>query len=279
MKHKYTEKKPILLFKYGGNAMIDEKLKLEILSNIGRLKEKGNDVVVVHGGGPFIKEALKEAKIESEFIDGHRKTTTEAFQYVEMALKGRVNSSIVTILGGLGYKAVGLSGKDGKMVIAEKRMHTMEVNGDTQEVDLGLVGDVASVDPTLIHTLLKNDYFPVITCLAMDVKGNSYNINADMFAGHLAGALEADQYVAMTDVDGLLKDKNDPASIIKKIRLSELQELMDNGIIAGGMIPKVESCEIALKKGAHTARIINGTKPMQLLTSFDAEAPGTIFEK
>ncbi len=259
--------------------MIDEELKLKILTNIGRLKQEGNDVVLVHGGGPFIKEALKDAKIESEFIDGHRKTTTQAFQYVEMALKGRVNSSIVTILGGLGYKAVGLSGKDGKMVMAEKRMHTMKVDGDTREVDLGLVGNVASVDPSLIYNLLENDYIPVITCLAMDVKGNSYNINADMFAGHLAGALKADQYVVMTDVDGLLQDKDDPGSIIKTINLNDLENLKDNGIIAGGMIPKVESCEIALKKGAHSARIINGTKPQQLLASSETEPAGTLFKK
>lgn len=275
MVKKISTEKPIILFKYGGNAMIDNVLQKQVLKNICSLKEKGYDVVIVHGGGPFIKQALKEAKIKSEFIDGHRKTTAEAFEYVEMALKGKVNGNLVSIINSLGYIAVGLSGKDGKMVIAAKRKHRREVNGSIQEVDLGQVGDVAEVDPFFIKLLLGNDFIPVITCLAGDKSGTGYNINGDMFAGHIAGAINASQYIVLTDVDGLLSDKEDPASLIKEIKLSENNDLLEKKIIQGGMIPKIESCEIAINNGAETARIINGTLPEQILSIIEDQTVGT----
>ncbi len=269
----------LLLFKYGGNAMTDPDLQIEILRNICLLKKKGHSLVIVHGGGPFIKITLGEAGIESEFIDGQRKTTPRAMKYVEMALKGRVNGSLVSILNGMGYKAVGLSGKDGQMVLAEKRMHQRKENGKSISVDLGQVGDVVEVDPGLIYLLLDNDYLPVITCIASDSSGTDYNINADLFAGHIAGNLSAEQYVVLTDVDGLMLDKNDPGSLIREIKLSELQELKDNGVIQGGMIPKVDSCRIALEKGAVSARIINGTVPGQIAEIFEGGDPGTVIRK
>ncbi|MGC9342360.1 MAG: acetylglutamate kinase [Bacteroidales bacterium] len=271
--------KPLLLFKYGGNAMINEDLKEEILAGICLLQRKGYNIVIVHGGGPFIKEALKEAKIESEFIDGHRKTTSEAFEYVEMALKGKVNSNIVSLINALGYKAVGLSGKDGNMVTAEKRLHKTLVNGESQEVDLGRVGNVKHVDPELIEILLDKGYIPVITCLASDKNGLDYNINADMFAGHIAGALRASLFLVLTDVDGLLANKDDPESIINKVSIDDLKKLKKQNIIEGGMIPKVESCEIALKLGAEKTKIINGTKPGKILQSVDNNNSGTLFTR
>jgi acetylglutamate kinase len=271
--------KPVILFKYGGNAMIDEKLKKEVLENICSLKDLGYDVVIVHGGGPFIKQVLKEAKIETEFIEGHRKTTPEAFEYVEMALKGKVNGNLVSIINSMGYMAVGLSGKDGRTVIAEKRMHRRTVGEKTEEIDLGRVGDVKEIAPRLIHLLLDNDFIPVMTCLAADESGNGYNINGDMFAGHMAGALNASQYVVLTDVDGLLRDKNDPESIISEIKMNEIDKLSEEGIIAGGMIPKVESCEIAMQKGARAARIINGTKPARIPEITGKSGHGTLFVK
>ena len=271
--------KPVILFKYGGNAMTDDDLKKKVLSAMCSLKEKGFNVVIVHGGGPFIKKALKEARIESEFIDGHRKTTEEAFEYVEMALKGKVNGNLVSIVNSLGYSAVGLSGKDGKTIIASKRMHRMSVDGVTEEVDLGQVGDVATVDTALIRLLFKNNYIPIVTCLADDKAGEGYNINADMFAGHLAGALQVDQYIVLTDVDGLYRDKDDPYSLYKKISLAETNQLLENKIIQGGMIPKIESCEIAINKGARSARVINGTKPGQILKSLEEQATGTLIHK
>lgn len=265
----------IIVFKYGGNAMTNQQLKSKILKNICSLKDKGFRVVVVHGGGPFIKEILKVAHIESDFVDGLRKTTPEAMQYVEMALKGKVNGSLVSIINKLGHRAVGLSGKDGQTVMAKKHLHEYQKNGKIERVDLEQVGDVASVDTSLIEILLKNDYIPVITCIASDKKGLDYNINGDLFAGHIAGALKAEQFVILTDVDGLMLDKNNPASIIRMLKLSEINHLKEIKCIQGGMIPKIDSCKIALEKGAKLARIINGTVPGQIASLFDNKEIGT----
>lgn len=270
--------KPVILFKYGGNAMINEDLKKRVLRNICSLKDKGYHIIIVHGGGPFIQEALTAAQIESEFIDGHRKTTREAFEHVEMALKGKVNGNLVNIINAMSYKAVGLSGKDGQLVQAKKRQHQQKQNGKMIDVDLGQVGNVDLVNPKLIKLLLANDFIPVLTCLAADENGNGYNINADMFAGHIAGELEAEQYIVLTDVDGLRKDKDDPASLIHKITIAESKQLEADKIIQGGMIPKIESCQIALKKGAASARIINGTAPEQILEIADTSV-GTLITK
>ncbi|MDO9595626.1 MAG: acetylglutamate kinase [Lutibacter sp.] len=269
-------KKQLLLFKYGGNAMTNQILKNQVLKNICDLKEKGYNVVIVHGGGPFIKQTLEEANIASEFIDGQRKTTPEAMEYVEMALKGKVNGSLISLINAMNHKAVGVSGKDGKTVIAKKRLHKHILNGKTEMVDLGQVGDVEIVNTALIELLLENDFIPVITCLASDKNGNDYNINGDLFAGHIAGALSAEQYIILTDVDGLLLDKDNPASIIRELKVAEINQLKEKKIIQGGMIPKMDSCEIALKKGAKLARIINGTIPEQLSALFENQKMGTI---
>ena len=270
-------RKPILLFKYGGNAMTDSALQREMLHTIARLKSRGFDIILVHGGGPFIKEALSRAGIQSDFIDGHRVTPPEAYAYVEMALKGQVNSTLVTILNNLGFPAVGLSGKDAALVTAKKRWHHRQIQapaGQTEErFDLGQVGDVESVNPDIIHILLEHDIIPVVTCLAADAEGNSYNINGDMFAGHLAGALQADEYIVLTDVDGLLRDISDPNSLISTLKSAQIPAMVEQGIIAGGMIPKLESCTIALKTGCSKARILNGTQPDQLS---DLQHKGTV---
>jgi acetylglutamate kinase len=271
--------KKLLLFKYGGNAMVNPLLKTQVLTNICSLKAKGFDIAIVHGGGPFIKSKLEEANIHSEFIDGQRKTSPEALEHVEMALKGQVNGSLVSIINRLGYKAVGLSGKDGRSVIAEKRWHQHVENGKTEMVDLGQVGDVARVDPTLINLLLANDFIPVIACLAADQAGNDYNINGDMFAGHLAGALSASHYIVLTDVDGLRHDKDDPASLIQEIKAAELGVLKAKNIIQGGMTPKAESCAIALAQGAQSAHIINGTAPEQIIALFEGRQTGTTIKQ
>jgi acetylglutamate kinase len=271
--------KQIFLFKYGGNAMTNSSLKKEILSSICSLKSNCLSIVIVHGGGPFIGQALEDAKIESEFIDGHRKTTSEAFEYVEMALKGKVNGSLTGIINALGYKAVGLSGKDGNTVIATKRLHKRIIDGKAEDIDLGQVGDVAKVDTSLIRLLIDHDYIPVITCLASDASGVGFNINADMFAGHIAGALGATEYIVLTDVDGLLRDKDDPGTLIEKLQLPETTALIEEGVIAGGMIPKIESCEIAINKGASAARIINGTKPDQISAMMKQQETGTLIIK
>lgn len=270
---------PILVFKYGGNAMTQEHLKQEVLENIGSLTGKGYHVVIVHGGGPFIKQALAEVNIESEFIDGLRKTTPRAFEIVEMVLKGKVNGDLVSHMNQLGFSAVGLSGKDGKTVTASKLNHIHKINGSEEVIDLGRVGDVANVDTQLIMTLLKNNFIPVIACIADDDHGVGFNINGDIFAGHIAGALKADQYIVLTDVNGLQKDKDDPETLMKELMLSEIRDLEDNNIIQGGMIPKIDSCRTALKMGVKKARIINGTRPEQILELINNQNIGTTITK
>jgi acetylglutamate kinase len=270
--------KPLLLFKYGGNAMTDNNIKNSVLTNILSLKKQGYNVVISHGGGPFIKEMLAKVNLKSEFIYGLRYTTPEAFKYIEMVLKGKVNSDLVSTINSMGFSAVGISGKDGKTVVAYKKIHKKEVDGVMQDIDLGQVGDVSQVNPQLINQLLENDFIPVIACIGADEKGMSYNINGDTFAGYLAGALQAEQFVILTDVDGLLKDKDEPSSIIRKISLPEIQKLKDDGIIQGGMIPKIEACETAINKGAISAKIINGTKPKQL-AKINSDSVGTLITK
>jgi len=271
------KRKSIWVFKYGGNAMTDEALKAKIIKGIDSLKKRGERVVVVHGGGPFIKEALKEARIESEFIDGQRKTTVEAMQYVEMALKGKVNTNLVKLFNKEGARAVGLSGKDGQVVIAKKRIHIDTKSG--AEVDLGQVGDVEKVQPELIELLLQNDFIPVLTCVASDNEGNDFNINGDLFAGHIAGALKADHFVVLTDVDGIMMDKDDPDTLMNIIDLNQVDNLKTRGVIQGGMIPKIDACATALKKGAAEAQILNGKKPDDLGRIMDKERIGTIIQK
>ncbi len=259
-----STEQPICVVKYGGNAMTDAGLKKQVIQQICLLQNFGYKVVIAHGGGPFIKQALLQAKIESEFIDGHRVTTPEALEHVEIALKGQVNGSLVKLVNQLGYKAVGLSGKDGKIATAVKRIHKKLVDGHVEEHDLGRVGDVVSIDTDLLQLLLEHGYLPVMACLAADVDSNEYNVNADMFAGHLAGALQAEKFIVLTDVDGLMRDKDDPATLISDLRVSEIGTLREEGVIQGGMIPKIEACEIALKNGAGSAVILNGTVPEQL---------------
>ncbi len=264
------KEKPLILIKYGGNAMLSERLKQSVVQNIWRLHSEGYHIVLVHGGGPFIKKILELVEIESEFIEGHRKTSTEALKYIEMALKGEVNGSLVNLLNKAGLRAVGLSGKDGRMVTARKRYHLSVQNGREVKHDLGQVGDVEAVDTTLLNTLLEKDYLPAVTCIASDESGKDYNINADMFAGSLAGALKATHYLVLTDVDGLLRDIDDPSSVIRKLKLAELEPLFGT-VIKGGMIPKLESCALALRQGARSAFIINGTKPESIFEAVNKE--------
>ena len=266
---------PLIVIKYGGNAMSSDDLKRSVVEQICALRDNGFKVVVVHGGGPFIGETLDMAKIESEFIDGHRRTTPEALKYVKMALKGQVNADLVALFEHIGCKAVGLSGVDGGIVKAKKRTHTVGEGENRKEHDLGQVGDVEVVNTELIELLLNDGYMPVITCLATDEKGDEYNINADMFAGHIAGALKASEYIVLTDVDGLMRDIDDPGSLIERLSLDQIEELVQDGVIKGGMIPKIESCEIAINKGAGKARIINGTSPDQLRSLKDSDKIGT----
>ena len=254
-----------ILIKYGGNAMRNDDLRDEIIAQIVRLKQNGIEVILVHGGGPFIGKQLDIAGIESEFIGGHRKTTKEALTHVEMALKGQVNGQLVSVFNKLGSKAAGISGKDAGTVIAEKRMHeTHDKQGKKKEVSLGQVGNVQEINTELIELLLSKGITPVITCIATDEDGNDYNINADMMAGHLAGALKSDHFLVLTDIDGLRKDVENPDTHIDELTKSEAKAMFGSSI-KGGMIPKIEACLLALDKGCSKTSIINGTKP-ELLT-------------
>ena len=266
----------LYVFKYGGNAMVNDALKDRILKAICALYDEGQRVLIVHGGGPFIQRALDRAQIASEFIDGQRKTSAAAMKEVETALKGEVNSDLVGRINAMGYKAVGLSGKDGQTVVGQKRLHIQRLeNGEQREIDLGRVGNVLRVEPALLNDLLEKGYIPVMTCIAQDEFGESLNINGDIFAGHIAGHLNAQAFVVLTDIDGLLQDVNDPQSLLAQISLHDIKELVSEGVIQGGMIPKMEACETAIRNGAQSAYIINGTKPEQLAQLARGEQIGT----
>lgn len=256
--------------------MVNDQIKHSVMQNVLKLHQAGHQVIIVHGGGPFINRILDQVKITSEFIGGHRKTSPEAMRYIEMTLVGEVNTSLVTLLGKLGGKAVGISGKDGRLAMAKPRFHQEE---GKQPVDLGQVGDISQINPEVIHDLLDKNYIPVIACVAADETGNTYNINADMMAGAVAGALKADVYCVLTDVDGLMMDKDDKSSLISNLNYAELKPLFGK-VIVGGMIPKIESCQIALDQGAKSARIINGTAENALSQALiDHQPIGTIIIK
>jgi len=246
-----------IVIKYGGNAIVDTELTREILNRIVKLHKEGHKIVIVHGGGPFIKQNLELAGIKSEFIGGQRKTDSNAMKYIEMSLKGEVNGKIVRELNLLGAKAVGLSGKDGQLAIAKRRYHYDENN---KQVDLGQVGDVDKINTEILNLLLDNNYIPVIATIAAGSDGNDYNINADNFAGFVAAALNADELILMTDIDGLMMDPDDESTIITELKTDEIEGLKGK-VIKGGMLPKTEACKYAVDNGAERSIIINGTKP------------------
>lgn len=254
----------IVVIKYGGNAMTDPNAQAQVLSQVAELKKAGIYPVVVHGGGPFIKAQFEISGIESEFVDGHRITLKDSMEVVEQALSGKVNGMLVNQLNRLGANAVGLSGKDGGMVRALKRTHQIKNENGTEEIDLGFVGDVELINTDLPNLLIDNGYLPVISPVSSGADGEDYNINADMFAGHMAGALNAAAFVAITNVDGLMKDPSKPETKIESITADEAKSLFGT-VIKGGMIPKVEACLIALEKGVPAAHIISGSTENSIL--------------
>lgn len=263
-KHLQSLKDKLILIKAGGNALKDEETKNGIVSQISSLTKLGAKVVVVHGGGIEIKQLLDDVGVVSEFVGGHRKTDGKAMGYVEMALSGMVNKELVGFLNANNVRAVGISGRDASMVRAKKRFHIVETDGVEEKHDLGFVGDVDTIDTKLISTLTDAGYIPVLSPVSSGENGESFNINADMFAGHMAGALKAEKFVALTNIDGLLKDLDDPESIISELSPEEARNLFGS-VIQGGMIPKIEACLIALEKGVNSSHIINGTKKELLL--------------
>ena len=229
----------------------------------------GVKVVLVHGGGPHIKEALNQVGLESKFLNGLRVTDEATMKIVQMVLAGQVNKDLVNLLGALGGKAIGLCGIDDAMIQVQK-----------QSDELGLVGEITHINPELIHDSLANGYIPVISSIGTDGKGVSYNINADTAAAEIAGALQAECMISLTNIDGVLRNPDDPSTLFHSLTMQDVQQLTDEGIIAGGMIPKVKCCTDAIDCGVKRVFIINGTVPHAILIEMlTEEGLGTMFVK
>ncbi len=253
-----------VVVKYGGNAMLNEELKCAVMKDIVLLSTIGINVVLVHGGGPEINKMLDRIGKESKFVNGLRYTDAETMEVVEMVLTGKLNKDIVRILLEEGGRAVGISGVDSGLLRAKKI---------DKGVDLGFVGEVTEVHPQIITSLLKEHFIPVISTVATgtDGDGNFYNINADTAAAKIAVALKAEKFLQLTNVPGILKDVNDPSSLIPRIPMPDVAGYIENGTIAGGMIPKIECCMIALKGGVPRTHIIDGRVPHSLLIEMFSE--------
>ena len=267
-----------VVIKYGGNAMINEELKEAVLKDIVLMQLVGMRPVVVHGGGPDINDMLDKMKIESEFINGQRVTDADAMQVVELVLTGKVNSSIVKYLNQDGGEAVGLSGADANLLVAHKKRTTVTAEDGTEhEVDLGMVGEVESVNVDLLNSLLDQGYIPVISPVAIGARGESYNVNADLAAGAVAAALKAEKLVLLTDVEGLYRDYKDKTSLISVLPVRLVEGLKAEGVIAGGMIPKIDCCVHAVKQGVGSVHILDGrVLHCILLEVFTREGIGTM---
>jgi acetylglutamate kinase len=261
----------VVVIKYGGNAMINETLKKAVMKDIVLLAGVGIKVVLVHGGGPEISNMLKIIGKESKFINGLRYTDEETADVAAMVLAGKVNKGLVSLIQTSGGKAVGLCGLDGGMLQVSK------LQGD---VDLGFVGEIRKVDTSSITMALDNGFIPVIATVGADESGQTYNINADTAAAAVAGALKAERLISMTDVKGLLREKDDESSLISRIGTGEISGLMETGIISGGMIPKIQSCVDGIKDGIKEVAIIDGRVEHAVLAELlSGESMGTlIFE-
>ncbi len=257
-----------VVIKYGGNAMINEELKEAVLKDIVLMQLVGMRPVVVHGGGPDINDMLDKLAIKSQFVSGQRVTDAETMRVVEMVLSGKVNSSIVKYLNQNGGAAVGLSGADANLLVAHKKQG---------EADLGLVGEVESVNVDLLNSLLDQEYIPVISPVAIGRRGESYNVNADLAAGAVAAALKAEKLVLLTDVEGLYRDYKDKSSLISVLPVRLVEGLKRDGVIAGGMLPKIDCCVHAVQNGVNTVHILDGrVLHCILLEIFTREGIGTM---
>ncbi len=255
-----------VVIKYGGNAMINEDLKQQVMQDIVLLRLVGIKVVLVHGGGPEITEMLNKVGKETVFVDGLRVTDKETVEIAQMVLAGKINKSLVNLLQIRGGKAMGISGIDGKMIKAVPK-----------DERLGFVGTITDVNIEPIADLLRHHYIPVVSTVGCDDEGNVYNINADTAAAYIAGALEAECLISMTDIAGILKDRENPETLIPKITVSEAQKLFEDGTISGGMIPKVECCLEAIKRGVKKVFIMDGRIPHSLLIeTLTDEGAGTM---
>ena len=260
-------KDKIVVVKYGGNAMVNEDIKRSVMGDVMLLRLIGVRVVVVHGGGPEISGLLQRLGKRSEFVDGLRVTDEETAEVVQMVLAGKVNKSLVSLLQTLGGRAIGLCGLDGGMIEAKQL-----------DERLGLVGEITRVDPQPVLDVLEKGYIPVVSTIARGEKGETYNINADTAAARLAAALRAECLISMTDPAGVLRDRDDPDSVIPYIGVSEAPQLMRGGVISGGMIPKIGCCIEAIRRGVKKVFVLDGTTPHAILIEIlTNEGIGTMF--
>ncbi len=257
-----------IVVKYGGNAMVNEDLKDAVMSDIVLMQLVGINVVLVHGGGPEISGMLKKIGKESQFVGGMRVTDGETIDIVQMVLAGKVNKDLVQLFESHGGRAIGLCGLDGGMIKAEKLI---------SEDDLGFVGEITKVNTDIISHSTANGYVPIIATVAGGEKGEVYNINADVAAARIAAELGAEKLILMTDIRGLLRDKDDESTIIPVVNVSDVPKLQNQGIISGGMIPKIDCCVEAVRRGVHRAHIIDGRIPHSILIElFSDEGIGTM---
>lgn len=251
IQHYYNK---IIVVKYGGNAMISPELQKAVMDDIVLLRLIGVKVVLVHGGGPEISDMLRRVGKESKFVDGLRVTDEETAELVQMVLAGKVNKNLVNLLQNAGGKAIGLSGMDGHMIEAKM-----------QDERLGYVGEITKINTAPILDLLEKGYIPVVSTIGCDGENHVYNINADTAAARIAGALKSENLILMTDIKGVLRDKDDPETLISRIYVSEVPQLMSEGVIQGGMIPKMDCCVDAIRRGVKQACIIDGRVPHSIL--------------
>ncbi len=257
----------IIVIKYGGNAMINDELKEAVMGDIVLLSLIGIKVVLVHGGGPEITEMLGKIGKKSEFVDGLRVTDKETVDIVQMVLAGKINKNLVNLLQIKGGKAIGLCGMDGHLIEAKQL-----------DSRLGFVGEITNINVEPILDVLEKGYIPVVSTVGCDSEGNSYNINADTAASKIASALSAESLISMTDIAGILRDKDDPSTLIPKIYVSETPQLINEGIISGGMIPKIKCCTEAIRRGVKKVFIIDGRIPHSILIeTLTDEGIGTMF--
>ncbi|MDF1557197.1 MAG: acetylglutamate kinase [ANME-2 cluster archaeon] len=256
----------IMVIKVGGHAMVDPGLMEDIVQDVVLLRYVGIHPIIVHGGGPEITQKMEQMGKKSEFVAGLRITDDETMEIARMVLVGNINTRIVSSIGTYGGKGLGLSGKDGRLIIAKKKaLQRVTVEGREHDVDLGWVGDVELINPEVLLMAAGKGYIPVIAPIAVDEQGNSLNINADTVAGDIATAMRAKKLILMTDVPGVLQDPTDKSSRISRIKLGEIEDMIGDGTIAGGMIPKVRSAANAVEKGVEKVHIIDGSKSHSIL--------------
>ena len=266
---KYNSK--IVVIKYGGNAMINEELKMNVIKDVVLLSVIGVKVILVHGGGPEINRTLDKMGKETQFINGLRYTDEETIDVVQMVLAGKTNKDLVKLIMQKGGNAVGISGVDNQLIIAKKH---------ESEDDLGYVGDVDKINPNIIIDMLDKGYIPVIASVGTDEEGHTYNINADTAAAEIAGALGAENMILVSDIPGLLADKDDEGTLIPLVHVYEVNSLIEKGIIGGGMIPKVDCCVRAIRQDVKKAVIIDGRIPHSILIEMlSKEGIGTMFKR